>query len=117
MRDKTNDWAIGFTFSDDRRKRLECAKEVQYKCAPYAQGDGNNQTCFIFEDQFSNDAELNEFLRVTYEADVLITYEKKTDVARSRSIFHGDTRRLINRITNTKAQVDGAFGFLLNIEL
>lgn len=117
MRDKTKDWAIGFTFFDDRHKRLECQKEVQYKCAPYAQGDGSEETYFIFEDQFENEFSTNEFMKVFNEAGILITYDKKTDVARGRSIFHGDTHRLIKSRSYINANSDGVFGFLLTIEV
>lgn len=116
MRDKTNDWAIGFAFFDQRHIRLECPKEVQYKCEPCKQGDDGGQVFFIFQDQFQNEFSIDEFMKIFNEAGILITYDKKTDVAQGRSIFHGDTHRLIKSRSCINANSNGVFGFLLTIE-
>ena len=116
--DTKNDWAIGFTFVDQKNIRLGCAKEVLYKCAPYSQDEGgSNPTYFIFGNQFENEFSLNEFMRVYNEADVIITYGAKTGVSMNRSVFHGDVQHMIKSRSMINAFAHNRHGFLLSIEI
>ncbi len=117
MRDTKNDWAIGFAFVDQKNTRIRCAKEAQYKCAPYTQDDDNNPAYFVFGDQFENEFSANEFMQVFKEADILITYGAKTEIAAGRSIFHGDIQRMIKGRGMINAYAHGCHGFLLSIEI
>jgi hypothetical protein len=115
MRDKTKDWAIGFSFADEKTGQ---SFDLQYKCALQSPGDsGNNLQYLIFEDQFKNEFSLKEFMKVFEAAGELITYDKRTDVSMNRSVFYGDTRYKIKGRSIKHVYSDGDFCFLASIEI